>query len=408
MFGSEVLDIVIGLIFIYLLYSLFATIIQEIIATHFGFRAKILEKGIMRMVDDDFEKDIISPTLQRLQSFLLIFKSKRNQPPITKAFYGHPLIKYLGEDKWHSKPAYLSSENFSKVIIDLLRGVVKPGDDVRSKIDVALTDGKINWTAIENHSNPELKSNTTEPVKINKETLSYLQSIWADSQGDVEKFKSKIEDWYNETMERVSGWYKQYTQIILFFVGLIIAITFNVDTLKIVEKLEKDPKLREQLVAQADAYVQTHPNLDKELAQQKEENKQDGKGFGKDSASKVNESNSKSIQEFDIIKKRRDSLLNAATDLVKNDISKANNLLGIGHSTQQCQCCCFDIACQVKCFFTSLLGWIITAIALSLGAPFWFDLLNKLIKLRGAVKNNDDKSSNTGGSTQVPNIKRVG
>ena len=32
------------------------------------------------------------------------------------------------------------------------------------------------------------------------------------------------------------------------------------------------------------------------------------------------------------------------------------------------------------------LGWLLTALAISLGAPFWFDLLNKFIVIRSAVK----------------------
>jgi hypothetical protein len=44
--------------------------------------------------------------------------------------------------------------------------------------------------------------------------------------------------------------------------------------------------------------------------------------------------------------------------------------------------------------FTHLPGWLITAAALSLGAPFWFDLLNKLVNLRqtGLPPNADSKS----------------
>lgn len=53
MLNVVVLDVVIGLVFIYLLYSLLVTIIQEIIATQFGFRAKILQRSIFRRLDDE-------------------------------------------------------------------------------------------------------------------------------------------------------------------------------------------------------------------------------------------------------------------------------------------------------------------------------------------------------------------
>ena len=33
-----------------------------------------------------------------------------------------------------------------------------------------------------------------------------------------------------------------------------------------------------------------------------------------------------------------------------------------------------------------IIGWLLTAIAISLGAPFWFDLLNKFMVVRSTVK----------------------
>jgi hypothetical protein len=35
---------------------------------------------------------------------------------------------------------------------------------------------------------------------------------------------------------------------------------------------------------------------------------------------------------------------------------------------------------------THWLGWLLTALAVSLGAPFWFDMLNKIIVVRSTVK----------------------
>ena len=52
MFNNVALDVFIGLVFIFLLYSLLATIVQEMIATRLGFRAKVLEKAILRMLED--------------------------------------------------------------------------------------------------------------------------------------------------------------------------------------------------------------------------------------------------------------------------------------------------------------------------------------------------------------------
>ena len=52
---------------------------------------------------------------------------------------------------------------------------------------------------------------------------------------------------------------------------------------------------------------------------------------------------------------------------------------------------------SVNAFFASLaettwcqiVGWLITGLALSLGAPFWFDLLNKLVNVRHSMHKPD-------------------
>ena len=380
MFNSVVLDIVIGLVFIYLLYSLLVTIIQEIIASFFGFRAKILERAVFRMLEDE------NKFTSKFKSVLYLFKKSGNgglKNSISYEYYKHPLIRFLGESDSKGKPAYINNTTFSKVIVDLLRGKdIKPGDDVKSLIQKALDEKATNW------------GNT----KIGEQTLTYLNSIWADSEGDVEKFKRYLESWFDETMDRASGWYKKHTQFILFFVGLAIAIVFNVDTIKIVEKLEKDPKLREQIVQQADAFVKDHPNLDTELLQQRIDSKKAVAESMKADTS-LNQNNNSSylkdsleLAKFQQLKARRDTLLNRAESLLKKDINSVHHALGLEWETYDCNSSLF------LCILKSLLGWIITALALSLGAPFWFDLLNKLMKLRGSVATptSDDKEKKQG------------
>jgi hypothetical protein len=216
MFGSTVLNVVIGLVFIYLLYSLLASILQEFISTWFGLRASVLRKGISRMLDD-----------------------QANANGVSTAFYEHPLIKFLGENKLHKEPAYLTAQNFSKVLIDLLRGAnVQPGQNFATMIQQSLNTNQTQWG----------------PAVIDPQTLSYLRSLWADAQGDVDKFRSSLEQWYDDTMERVSGWYKRKIQMILLGIGMALAIAFNVDSIQIAEKLSKDPKLAAQFANNAAVY----------------------------------------------------------------------------------------------------------------------------------------------------------
>jgi hypothetical protein len=382
MFNSVALDVVISLVFIYLLYSLLVTTIQEIIATRFGFRAKILQRAVFRMLEDE------NKFASRFKSVIYLFKKSGNggeKNTTSFEFYDHPLIKFLGEGTTHSKPAYINKETFSKVLIDLLRGKdFKPGDDIKSLIQKSLDEGKTIW----GNSN------------ISDQTIIYLKSIWADADGDFPKFKKNLENWFDETMDRASGWYKKHTQVILFFVGFTIAAVFNVDTIKMVDKLEKDPKLREQIVQQADSYTKAHPDLDKEIAIQKARintlTTQIAKGnlpeSGIDSLKNMKLNASLSLTQHEALQATSDTLLRSATSLIKNDINDIHHSLGLEWDTYECD------SCLILCIIKSIFGWCITALALSLGAPFWFDLLNKLMKLRGAVATptSDDRAKKQG------------
>ena len=53
MFNNVALDVVIGLVFVFLLYSLFATVVAEIIATKLGLRARNLKEAVDRMLNDE-------------------------------------------------------------------------------------------------------------------------------------------------------------------------------------------------------------------------------------------------------------------------------------------------------------------------------------------------------------------
>jgi hypothetical protein len=364
MFNNAALDVVIGLVFVYLLYSLLGTLLQEIVATNIGLRGRILKMAIRRMLDDGATK------------------SKSQSEKFSQSYYDHPLIKYLRADAWaiRKDPAYFTQETFSKVVIDLLRGKeVKPGDPIRPLIDASLTDKKLAW-------DPN--------VKMEEETHLYLQTLWTDSQGDVQKFKGYLEQWFNEMMDRTTGWYKKYTQLILLILGLGIAMGFNVDTLKIADKLKNDPQLREQVVAQASDFTKAHPNLNQELAERKKtiDSLLSIMPAKKDSIQRNTDPATGQLQQL------RDSLYNQASDLVNGDIKRLNDILGIG----------WDGGFLGKEFDAySIPGWILTALAISFGAPFWFDILNKLIKLRGSTPP-ADKSNAGKETTPVKKIERVG
>lgn len=367
MFSNESLSIVIGLIFIYLLYSLLATILQEILATHIQLRGLVLRRGIRVLLGD----------------------SRKQANAFSGIFYKHPLIKNLKTGNALSKcPDYIDPQSFSKVVIDLLRGKeAMPGDQIRLLIQESLTSGKPAWD---------------KNVTIKEDTHVYLNTIWTDAQGDVQKFRALLEEWFNRMMDKTTEWYKFYTQIMLMVIGLMVAVFFNVDTITIVKKLENNPDLAEKVVSQASDFIKAHPNLEEELKK------------SKDAIASMNIVDSNKLaslresadQQYDQNKKLRDSLISNAQQLLNSDISKVNDLLALGWEHDGCWLILQDGQTKVRAVF----GWLLTALAISLGAPFWFDLLKKLMQLRAAVatpKKETTAASATDG-TSVKITDRVG
>lgn len=397
MTGLTALDVVIGLAFIYSLYSLLASLIQEIIATNLSFRAKVLEKAIVRMLENERNDQwAITSRIKNLAG-LLSRSSQVANGTLADDFYKQPLIKYLGEDKWHRKPAYLEASNFSKALLDVLKGPgFKAGDDVRKAIETYLS------------------SRPSPPPGTKDDTIDHLNSLWADAQGDMERFRELLEKWFDDTMLRATEWYKKYNQVFLLIIGLLIAVFFNVDTVQIVRKLSHDPDLRLQLVQRADAYLKDHPNVLENARQQKaridRQLEMKKKATGADSTQAEREKRRidslAKVYEADMQRLQKE-----ADTLIKGDLKDVSELLALGWGRQcekktPCANCRFLPNGLSWC---SPLGWLLTALALSLGAPFWFDLLNKLMKLRGAVQPPPGPPT-TGGSagSEQPRIKRVG
>ncbi|HTB06962.1 MAG TPA: hypothetical protein VK806_08440, partial [Bacteroidia bacterium] len=214
-----------------------ATIIKEMIASGFGLRAKMLGKGIKRMLDDSKSNEK-APTAA----------GTTTQIKLSTLFYNNPGIKYLAE-KNKKKPSYLEASVFSKTVIDMLKGKADGSNTVvqiKNNIDL----GKI-ATTIKDENDKDM---SVEAI-IESDTRTYLLSLISDSNNDIDKFRASLEQWFNNTMDRTTGWYKNQAQLILLVIGFVMAVGFNVDTIGIVGKLSKDKDAADRMATLATAYV---------------------------------------------------------------------------------------------------------------------------------------------------------
>lgn len=390
MLNNVALDVVIGLVFIFLLYSLFATVVSEIIATALGLRARNLMESIAQMLED--EKD--TNKLQKIIDSLRLMKKPKSN--YVRNFYSLPEIKKLKNTGFSSLPSVMRCGSFSRAMFQKLFGA--------GVIDKETIEAKI-----------EAGSDILSP-----ETKTYVLDLWKDAYGDITKFKISLEHWFDRTMEQCTEWYKRKIQVVLLLLGFLMAWFFNADTIGIVHKLSTDKKAREEMVSMASAYIQNNQNVPLLAA---------------------DSSDSVAVKDFNA---KLDSLFKIKRQL-DQDIAKANSLLGSGSWLADSIFVLKDSASGktiyipaidetagmkmakirdakagtyvvfsngdkwsylFKMFGGHFIGFLITAIAISLGAPFWFDMLNKLIQLRTSIQPNTGGNNSAGDVNNVSQLKR--
>jgi hypothetical protein len=274
LFNSTILDVVVGLVFVYLLLAIICTTINEWVASGLGIRSKNLAIAIKQMLDEQKGSD---PTLSFLQQF-----------------YSHPLVSGM-KGPGNSQPSYLPSRTFAAAVIDITT-IQKQGTLAFADLDEGI------------RNLPE--------GDVKKALLSLIQN----ANSNLSLAQRNIEQWYDDTMERASGWYKRSTQVITVSIAILLTVTTNADTVKISRTLWKSPTLRA-------IYVDSAKNQGVSTTSQDE------------------------------------------LDKLESVLGWSNQQFYDWHQWPQ-----------------RLIGWILTIVAVSLGAPFWFDMLNKMMNIRSAGK----------------------
>ena len=207
-----ILDVVIGLSFLFFLLSIIAAAINEAIAGIFRMRARMLERGIINLINGT-PKPKDAADLEVVQQI-----------------YAHSLVNGYSQGK--SKPSYLASRSFRNALFDvtdLLAATSEPSDDplhaeaVKARVEETLS----------NIPNEKLKTTLT--------------AIWNSCHHDATEFRAGVERWFDRGMERVSGWYKRRTQTILFVLGVGVAIALNASALSAADQFWRNDGVREAL-----------------------------------------------------------------------------------------------------------------------------------------------------------------
>ncbi|HLN13414.1 MAG TPA: hypothetical protein VK587_09490 [bacterium] len=283
MFGSVVLEVAIGLAFLYLLLSTVCSAANEWLAGLLALRGSTLSAALRNLLDDS----------------------------TVDAIYAHPLIQGLSGSS--RLPSYIPARVFATTLLDVLNiADVATGPAaaaaVRARVD-----------AIPN-------------AKIRGALQAMLNQFGNAPQG----LRRSVELWFHDAMDRASGMYKRRVQVIIFVLAAVITVVLNADTLTFANRLAQDPALVARVASAAQTAVQppapgAQPTPPSETQ--------------------------------------------AEADLVALQLPIGWSLAHTGTDPRA-------VPTDVAGILSKLLGLLFTAAAVSLGAPFWFDFLGRLVNLR--------------------------
>lgn len=371
-----------GLVLIFGLLALFCSGITETVSNAFEMRANYLLTGLRAMLDrpeaaapprptaaDRGAEAVPATTAGKVDKTRLSLRTKDDaqtagaaanvqtalaadaaQEPqdvdLTLALFDHPLIKsmqtrrtrWLGlrQDGALRNPQYISPQVFTRALIDTLLPNAAP-----------LAPAAGHPVPPEGSLLVRLERALAAPQLAALPGARSLRALVMQAEGDLTRFEASLEHWYDEEMKRIGGWYKRWSKVILGAAGLAIAVLANVDTVQVAHGLYVNEPLRTAVVAAADSGA---------LCQDKEDAKQ------------------RAACASDQI---------AALDAGGLPIWYAPTCRPGLHPAP---CWAWSAGARLHWwdFPLKLLGWGLTAFAVSFGAPFWFDALSRLGSLRNA------------------------
>lgn len=360
-FGSTLLEVAIGIIFVYLLVSLLCSALNELIEAWLKYRARYLERGIRKLLSD---------------------------PGLAESFFNHPLVRPLGE-----KPSYIPARTFSLALWNIATSADAKGEAAAAGVTQNLA--KIR----------ELIAGLPDDYKNIRVSLLTLID---EAGNDINKARSNVEAWYDDAMDRVSGWYKRRTHIILIVMGLVAAFVLNIDTIQITKALLYNDTLRKSVADAAQKYINENPaptpaptaapaptqpsaggaaaapTATPDPAAAEAASQDTAEEQSRLAKAKINqvrgELNSLGLPiGWPFEPKETDEKYTAISDVKERKAQYAKDL--DAYSTDPRRWPSGFYGGMLK-----ILGLVLTGLAVSQGAPFWFDLLNKFMVIRSTVK----------------------
>jgi len=235
----------------------------------------------------------------------------------------------------------------------------------------------------------QIKRGASNLTQTSPDVARTLQSLFTNAETfmvetdkQIAQVRKNVEGWFDDTMDRLSGWYKRGRQKYAFGIALTFALLLNVDSVSVATQLWREPALREAIVVQAEKI---------DLPEEKTNEAQDLQQVISDLKNSLKGLNIPigwSFQNGQIVQTSSGRICSPKPD----------------ESEQEFYAFYFFSRCTIWLepitsgweLIAKIGGLLISAGAAMQGAPFWFDVLKKITNVRSSgVKPSSKKGEST-------------
>jgi hypothetical protein len=331
---STIVGFAISMAFLFLMLSAACSAIQEIVANLFRWRAATLERGLAGLL---------------------------MSAPLKDELYRQPLLESLcspnARGQLRRLPSYIPSATLALAILQV-------AEDHGMTIDGCIAK--------------------KPPTGTYPATEKLLASLLRGCTGVTEQ-RQRLEDWLDNSMGRVSGWYKRKAHAWIWIFGIVLSLMLNADSISLSKRFWNDQALRDAVSAEATEYVKSAPKDASGNDQVKDQAELDralhrmnlfrehlpGVPLGwcfVDTKSKQAPVDKGTIQADGLKATCWPDLVHPTTQPYQVSLAGTDpRIVDLGHWSW---------------WLWKVIGVVATVLAISQGAPFWFDLLQKAVNLR--------------------------
>ncbi|AGW12166.1 hypothetical protein [Megalodesulfovibrio gigas] len=347
MFDTGILDTVIGLFFLYALLALVNSALVELVIGYANLRGENLFRTLKSLLPCDKGCMVSAETL-----------------------YAHGAIAAMSpEGMAPGRPSYLPPA----LLVDVLSQTLFNSQAVQQASDTAQSELDALKAAV-------LADPAPAPAKeLILLAIERAQRATGTAAEQLAAFRAALEELFNDSVERAQGWFKRRVQLISLGLSLVLCVAVNADTIQIARTLNSDPELRKSVVEMAvktlqeraeaenataatnNTAVETH-NTTALLAGTCPESTALYKQYQANGTTPPNELTANVLSCLDASLQQHADTLLSTFPLGWHDAPRP--------ATPSSR-------------LAKVLGLLISTLAVSLGAAFWFKLLEQVIRLSG-------------------------